>query len=158
MKRITFRCPECAETILAPSSLAGNVAACPKCRAVVAWPEPPASDKCAKSHVAAPTSLPVAIHHDKLPAPPGMIFTCVILTTASVVTIMMPCIWYIGVPLAASAAVAAIYVVSNHKRNNTVVVCLVASTCTFAFGAGYSIYSWINIRAAASQFLNGLSQ
>lgn len=40
MSRVRFRCPSCAELIVAPAALEGQSRECPRCKALVAWPAP----------------------------------------------------------------------------------------------------------------------
>ncbi|MCE9562893.1 MAG: hypothetical protein K8U57_12685 [Planctomycetes bacterium] len=52
--RAEYVCPECEETILAPESLAGSSAPCPKCKTLIArWPLP-----LEKEAIPLPESLP----------------------------------------------------------------------------------------------------
>ncbi len=61
--------------------------------------------------------------------------TCYSLTAAAAVTtILMPCIWFFGVPLAAASLVASAYLASNYENRGGVIACIVVSALVLLVG------------------------
>ncbi len=143
MSRVLFRCPSCAETVPAPASLAGHESACPKCKAVVRWPQPERSGP-----PPLPNAVPKPAPRPPRPAEPerdeddwepvpskpkwsrptdGAILTCYLLTAGSIATGFTPCIWFLSVPATACAFALSLYLTCKYKCPPGVIACLMLS-------------------------------
>jgi hypothetical protein len=69
-------------------------------------------------------------------APPGAMLACYILTAAAAVTLLMPCIWLLAVPLAAAAGVTGLYISNRYGNQGAVTLCIIVSIGVLVFGLG----------------------
>ena len=61
--------------------------------------------------------------------------TCYAMTAVAVTTVLaMPCIWMLGVPVAAASAIISLYLMVNYRSRTGVTVCLVASILVLLVG------------------------
>lgn len=59
---------------------------------------------------------------------------CYVLTASAAVTVFMPCLWLVSLPLAASAGVTAAYLSNRYGTRNSLLACLVVAGLTLLMG------------------------
>lgn len=143
MSRVRFRCPSCAELIVAPAALEGQQRPCPKCGAEAVWPPPdpqPPAYQVVETQVApegeADESSPGG-RQSRTPrpaVPPEFALLSYALSAGALATAAMPCIWFAAVPVAAVALVVALYSAAYYRCSELVHVCVAVAVALIIYG------------------------
>lgn len=114
VERFPFRCSACKELILAPANLEGVTQSCPECAKVVTWGPPEGTSP----------QEPIS----------GTNVTCLALSAGAFVTLLLPFVWILAIPMAVVSAMLGINAIRTYRATVGVWIAVVVSVLVLIGG------------------------